>query len=242
MKELDYKDTILVHGATVPVVNNVVSDHMLQVMRKGFYEHIEVRTLRNILKKEDILLEVGAGIGVLSTVAATIVPPQNITVVEANPELAAVIAETHSLSGAEGIQVISGIGVGDSNLGEETFFLRKHFWASSLIPPATGEDVRQVSVPRIDLNAIIASQCPTVLAMDIEGAELGLLEQLDLRGLRALVIELHPKVYGLGGTDAIFQAMRKQGFVYDPTHSKGEGVVVFSKLDSQAESGLKNAS
>lgn len=236
MGHLDYKETILVHGATVPIVSNVISDHMLQVMKKGFYEHIEVRTIRNIFKKDDILLEVGAGIGVLSTVAATIAPPQSITVVEANPELAAVIAETHRLSGVDGIQILSGIGVADSSKGEETFYLRKHFWASSLLPPAAGEDVRQVAVPRIDLNAVIAARCPTVLAMDIEGAELGLLEHLDLRNLRALVIELHPKVYGLNGTDAIFQAMREQGFVYDPRHSKGEGVVVFSKLEQWAVS------
>lgn len=203
---------------------------MLQVMEKGHYEHVEVKTLRNMLEHDDIVLEIGAGVGVVSTAAAKIISPDNIVVVEANPELTALISETHCLSGVEGIKVISGVGVGDSNQGHETFYLRDNFWASSLIPPAVEEKVRAVTVPRIDLNSILLSLRPTVFVLDIEGAELELLGQLELNSCRSLILELHPKVYGLAGTDLIFKHMRKQGFVYDPVHSKGEGVVVFSRL------------
>lgn len=218
------------HGIRVPRIPGIMSDRMVRVMEQGRYESGEVRILRRLLRSEDSVLEIGGGVGVVSSAAAGIVGARNVLVVEANPDLAPVIAQTHRLNDLDGIEILSGIGVTDAAGGEAPFYLREDFWASSMEPPADGEAVREVSVPRIDLNAQLRARRPSVLVMDIEGAEAGLLPNLDLSSCRALVVELHPRVYGASGVDRLFAALRRQGFAYDAKNSRGGTVVCFARV------------
>jgi len=71
---------------------------------------------------------------------------------------------------------------------------------------------------------------PSVLVMDIEGGELDLLPTLDLSSCRALMIELHPRIYQLAGIDRCFATLQQKGFTYDAKNSRGGTVVVFSKI------------
>lgn len=98
MPKIKYDRIIETQGVKVPVVAEVISDRMVQVMEKGRYEAGEVKLLRKILRPNDTVLELGAGVGVVSCVAAFVTTPDRVTVVEANPYLVPVIRETHRLN------------------------------------------------------------------------------------------------------------------------------------------------
>lgn len=238
MKNVTYTDILEVHDIKVPNVTDVISPRMEQVIRKGRYEASEVRMLRKILRPRDRVLELGAGLGVVSTAAAMVTGPERVVVVEANPNLIPIISETHALNGVTGVRVMNGVGVGVPSTNEEsmTFYLRKDFWASSLEAPHEGESehVTSVSVPKIDLNVVLKEHRPSVFVLDIEGGELDLLPSLDLSSCRSVVIELHPKVYQLDGIARCFDALRTKGFAYDAKQSRGGTVVVFSRIKAPA--------
>jgi hypothetical protein len=74
----------------------------------------------------------------------------------------------------------------------------------------------------------IAALRPDVLICDIEGAEEMVLPLLDLSGLRAAIVELHPQYIGLRGVQKVFDAMNGGGLVYNPRRSNAK-VVTFSR-------------
>lgn len=236
MENVTYTDVLEVHDIKVPHVTDVISPRMEQVIRKGRYEASEVRLLRKILRPRDRVLELGAGIGVVSTAAAMVTGPDRVVVVEANPNLMPIISETHALNGVTGVRVLNGVGVSVPNDGTATFYLREDFWASSLEAPHEQETVQvtSVAVPKIDLNTILREHRPSVFVLDIEGGELDLLPGLDLSSCRSVVIELHPKVYQLDGIARCFDALRSKGFAYDAKQSRGGTVVVFSRIKAPA--------
>ena len=66
------------------------------------------------------------------------------------------------------------------------------------------------------LNLLLAEVQPTILVCDIEGGELGLFDDADLTGVRAVIIELHPKVYGADGTVAVETVLAGKGLFKVP--------------------------
>ncbi|RYI01264.1 MAG: hypothetical protein EON48_17220, partial [Acetobacteraceae bacterium] len=68
-----------------------------------------------------------------------------------------------------------------------------------------------VALPRVGVGALVKSLRPTVLICDIEGGELGLFDQIDLSSVRAMVIELHPLVYGRAGLQRTLGTLRAKG-------------------------------
>ena len=220
-------------GIKVPFVPSVISERMAEVIRKGRYEASEIKLLRKLLRATDRVLELGSGVGVVSTVAANIVGQHNVTTIEANPDLIQVIKETHKLNGFENIEVLHGVGTCNIASATTDFWKREHFWASSLSPLKNDPDsVQRIQVPLIDLNEVMRRHAPTVLVMDIEGGEIDLLSTLDLSTCRHVVIELHPRVYGLEGVDRCIQALSEQNMVYDAKRSRGGTVVVFSRVSA----------
>ncbi len=239
MTSISYTETIQTYGIRVPVVAPIINDRMRGVIESGRYERNEVRLLERIVTPDDRVLELGAGVGVVSTAAARKIGADRVTTIEANPDLIPLIRETHRLNAVEGIRLIHGVGLSAPEVPELPFYLRENFWASSLDwrrqdRRATG--LRTVSVPTIDLNSLMAEVAPTILVMDIEGGELELLDALDLRSVRAVIMEFHPRVYGQAGVSRIFDNLRIAGLAYDPMQSRGGTVVVFTRFAATATS------
>jgi FkbM family methyltransferase len=241
MAKPNYSETIEVHGVTVPVVLPVINDRMRAEIESGRYERGEVRAMQRLARADDVVLELGAGVGVVSTAAARVVGADRVVSVEANPELIPIIGETHRLSGVTGIRLLHGVGMPTpGDLQEIPFYLRENFWASSM--DSRREDrksgnVREAMVPVIDLNALIGDVRPTILAMDIEGGELPLARGLDLSPFRLVIMELHPRVYGHPGVAELFGRFADAGLTYDAKASRGGTVVVFSRYRQAVPTG-----
>lgn len=231
-----YSEVIECHGMRIPFVAEVISDRLRNLMVKNRYEGNEVRLLNDLLRPRDRVLDLGAGVGLVSAVAARITGPEAVVAVEANPELVPVIRETHRLNDVAGIRVINGVGVSGKAAGTVPFYVNEQFWSSSLSADRHGGEGLKavVDVPLVDLNALLAEHRPTVLSVDIEGGEIDLFDTLDLTGVRAIIMELHPRAYGNGGTARIMGALMRAGFVYDAKASRGGTVVVLTRFRNAA--------
>lgn len=172
----------------------------------GNYELAERRLLDRLLKVDDVVMELGTGLGLLSAAAAARVGSTNVYTYEANPQMEDAIRDTFTLNGVQPSVTFCMIGRKE---GESAFFVTGDFWSSSSLPP-TG-DARVVRVPMRSFDSELIRIRPTVLAIDIEGGELDLLRGADLLGVRALVMEVHVGVIGADGADEVRRSVEEAG-------------------------------
>ncbi len=207
---LDYRETITSSGIVIPFIPSIITPPIERQMRLDRYEGGESATLGAILRPGDRVLELGGGLGLVSTIAARTPGIGRIITVEANPELVPVIRETHRLNGVHGVELRNGIATAEDGR-DATFYLHRDFWASSMTPKRH-RHLRRVRVPRLSLHRLILELDPTVIVCDIEGGEQGLFADADLSRVRAMVMELHPKVYGREGMAEVLAPLAEQGF------------------------------
>jgi FkbM family methyltransferase len=193
----------------------------------------ESRMVDVVVQDDDVVLDLGAGLGLISTVAYKTYRAAAIHSYEADPRLPPLIAETHRLNGVRGVHVTHAAVTSDAAAvaaGSIRMHLRSSFWANSIHAPKGANTRRAVAVPVVSLAAIMQDVRPTVIFCDIEGAEVGLFDGVDLSGVRHVIVEVHPEVTGLGGVTRVFDALRAAGLVYDPWLSE-KAVPGFTRLE-----------
>jgi FkbM family methyltransferase len=206
---LSYADVIDIDGLRVPLVDGIVTDAILKPLKSGRYEKGERVFLAELLRPDDRVLDLGGGLGLVSATAARLVPEGQVLTVEAQPNLLPLIRETWALNGVTNARLRHGLIAPEGGAGG-TFYIRRDFWASSFEPDSRPY-VAKAEVPQISLADLIAEFRPTVICCDIEGAEEGLFDRADLSGVRAVILETHPKVYGEAARDGILSALASGG-------------------------------
>lgn len=207
-----------------PLDRAILPPRIRTLLREGTYEAKEATAVRKLVKEGDVVMELGAGIGFMSTLVATKTPAKSVHSFEANPQLMPYIAQVHAENNVTNAHVTNAV-LGEQN-GTTPFYIRKNFLASSLDPMDDAEDCTEVEVPSLDVNTVIKELQPSVLICDIEGAEADLLPKMDLTGLRGVVIETHPQWIGKTGMQKVFRCLDAAGLVFFPRWSHGK-VAVF---------------
>jgi hypothetical protein len=87
--------------------------------------------------------------------------------------------------------------------------------ASSLREGGSASERGAVRVPQLAVNALLARVEPTCLVIDIEGGEAELLPAIEWRGVRKLVLELHPHVIGEAKVRELTALIAAHGFRED---------------------------
>ena len=213
MALLKYDEILDVRGVKIPFVPEIITPKIERPMRAGRYEGGECASVLRLLQKGDRFLELGAGVGLLSATVAMAQKAASITVVEANPDIHPLIRETYRLNGVENVTLLNGAASTEAD-GVVDFYLHHDFWASSM-KPGRRPHVRKISIPRLNINSLLRDHNPTMIACDIEGGEVGLFDNADLSGVRAIVIEFHPKMYGEEGVQEIVTVLEGKGFVIE---------------------------
>lgn len=219
---LAYDEVIVSSGIKIPFVPSVITPKIERPMRNNRYEGGECAALRRILRPGDRVLELGAGVGLLSTVAGMIEGIESVTTIEANPDLIPLIRETHRLNDVTCVDLRNGVATAEAG-PEIDFYLRPDFWASSMEPDSR-PFTRAVKLRRYDLPSLIAEVKPTVIVCDIEGGEMGLFDAADLSGVRDMVVEFHPKVYGDKGVTRIMGILAAKGLTLAARNKEGSTV------------------
>jgi len=152
-------------------LHQIESSIIVSSILRGSYEADEASALRGWLKKDDRILELGAGFGFVTTLAAREAMNGHIVSYEANPHMVELAKETLQINRVTNAELRQGI-VGD-HAGTHSFFLSPNFWESSLTP---NSDWKEVIVPSFALETVLSEYEPTAVIMDIEGGEFELLQ------------------------------------------------------------------
>ncbi|KNG92395.1 FkbM family methyltransferase [Pseudaestuariivita atlantica] len=214
-------------GLKIPKHPQFTTGQVRGALRENRYELRESDAAQRIIRKEDVVLELGGGIGYMSALMAKICGAKHVHTFEANPALIPYMHEVHAANGIDNITIHHAL-LAQRKSKPVTFYVRRNFLASSMDRDNAEDIVSEHEVEVRGLNTTLKDLQPTVLMCDIEGAEAELLPHGDFSGLRAAIIETHPQWIGQHGVQAVFDAMHRAGLTYFPKASTGK-VVTFLK-------------
>ncbi|MCF8150352.1 MAG: FkbM family methyltransferase [Burkholderiaceae bacterium] len=196
------------HGIMLPVKHTQVSPGIAREIYLGDYEAKEIEIISRRLAVDDIVFEVGAGLGFLSAYCAKRTGGERVFAYEANPELIPLIRETHARNGVAPTLINALLAKGE---GEREFHLEDDFWASS----AHRTGGRAITVKQLDLNSELARIKPGFLIVDIEGGEAEFFAGAELATVNKICVETHPDVLGDRVLSEMFAGLVAKGFALD---------------------------
>ena len=197
-------------GVRLPIKHPAITAPILKDIFFGVYESKEAELVTKKIAADDMVMEIGAGIGFLSALSAKVVGSARVFAYEANPRLMAVIKQVHDIN--QVAPTVSNVLLGEGD-GECTFWLEKDYWASSLIQGS--QDATSIRVRQIDLNQEIQRIRPSFMILDIEGGEYEFLRHARLDPIRKIVIEVHPHVLGYARISEMLGWLFAAGFALD---------------------------
>lgn len=226
--DLDKTETINSDGILFPNDPQFISSRIAKLLKRGNYEEREATAVRQVLRRGDRVLELGGGIGFMSSLIGRSRPPSEFHVYEGNPKLVPFIRRVHELNNLDNITVHNTLLSVDAT-DDIPFYIRKDFLGSSMDRDNDPDTIIETAmVPQKPFSEVVNTLQPTFLVCDIEGAERMLLPTADLSCLRAAVVELHPQWIGQDGVQEVFDAFNKAGLTYFARSSHGK-VVTFKK-------------
>src|SRR2546430_14951539 len=131
-------------------VESHMSPQVEATVSRDRYEQDELRLIEQVLSPDDVVLEVGAGIGLVSAYCAKRLGSSRVFAYEANPDLEACIRETYALNQVQPALEMCAVG---ADAGTVTLYRDRHLWASSVVRPSGR--VRPVEVPVTALSEIV---------------------------------------------------------------------------------------
>ena len=216
-------------GLRFPDDSSVLTPRLRRLLRSRRYEAGEANAVRALVGPDDVALELGAGIGFMSTLMAKSCKAREVHSFEANPRLIRYIRQVHALNGVSQVKLTNAL-LG-ARKGKATFYERDDLLASSLDPDPPGVGAAVIATHEVEvlnIKTVMRAIKPTALICDIEGAEATLLPLADLSTVRVAVLELHPQWIGKDGVQAVFDAFHKHGLTFYPKLSEKK-VVAFRR-------------
>jgi FkbM family methyltransferase len=210
-------------GVLIPIVPGIFSENITKAVQEGHYESHEVALLDSLIQPGEVILEIGAGCGFISAYCAKNPNTKQVFCVEANPNMIDVIKLTHEINGVEATVFNEVLGKVD---GETDFYVHPDFWGSG-----THNFLgRPIKVKATSFQSRLNQIRPTMLIIDIEGGEESLFEDVDLTGVKKIMVELHQPTIGRRGVKKMFDLLSAQDYHYEVPHSYFS-VVTFSHVD-----------
>ena len=214
-------------GVVIPPDPAVITPAIREAILDGRFEAEESIQIPHIVRPGDRVLEIGAGIGFISTLVSRQRRVARVIAVEANPFLLDYMSRLHALNRVRKVRRVNAV-LTNEDKASATFYLRRDFWMGSLSADPNPY-VGTVEVPTMNLDALLRDEAIDLVVCDVEGAEAVLFQGADLSGVDRIFLEMHDHVTGLSGVRGLFATLAGHGFVYDPRHSLGS-VVLFQKL------------
>lgn len=205
---------VICKGLKFPKDGHFITGQLRAALRENRYEAKESQCVLKLVRDDDIVMELGAGIGFMSTLVASRRKIKSVHTFEANPSLIPYIHSVHEANELTNAHVTHAI-LGKRK-GTADFYVRQNLLSSSMEPLEgdTEENTEKVKVDVLNADHTLKEIGANILIADIEGAEAVLLPEMDLSGLRGAMIELHPQYIGPEGVNAVFRAMMDAGLAY----------------------------
>lgn len=205
MLDANTKGYVVVNGLTLFIDENV-SLLILRAIINGNYEKQEFQLAQETISSDDIVLELGAGIGFLASSISS--QCKKYISYEANPKLLPLIKKSREKNNSN-FEIFNGVMLDQD--GSVEFYVTHNYMAGSLIKPL--EESTAVQVKSFDKNKILNKEKPTALIVDIEGGELNFFRNLRLESVRKILIEIHPKVLEDKELCELYNIFLSNGFI-----------------------------
>lgn len=216
LKQLIQPKTVEIEGVRLKVPS-LASAVIREAIYQGSYEATELRLVKARLREDDVVMEIGTGLGLLSAYCAQRIGNDRVFTFEANPELEQPIRENYRLNKVSPNLKMNLVG---KQAGWETLYVGDNFWSSSIFDKPQG--AKPVLVPAVSFNETVRAIDPSFLIVDIEGGEINLVEYADFHNIRKLLIEIHSWVLSPGQIETVKAALDQQGFHLVEAASKDE--------------------
>lgn len=141
-------------GIILDVPDSLLTDKIREKLERKEYEADEARAVRMRLKPGSRVLELGGGIGYVSSFLAGTTRPDRVSKVEANIEIVEIIRHNLMLNKAPDVTVVHGAVVGDIDEDKVLFRPGKAFWGSSLAKD-NDETSSQVEGPALKFSFLL---------------------------------------------------------------------------------------
>ncbi len=197
---------VVLNGIKLPIANTF-SKNVLASLYSGDYENTECQFVKNHIRSDDVVMELGTGIGYISSFCARKIGSNRIITYEANPTLENHIRHTYALNNVSPNLHLSILG---DKEGSKSFFLSDNFWSSSIIQRQSN-DV-EIQMPMKSFNHELRKNNPTFLIIDIEGGEFDLFHYIEFYNVEKILIEIHVNIIGKEKADFVCSALRAAGF------------------------------
>lgn len=209
--EVMYDDKVIPFRGVNLIRSDIISNRVFQKIINGKYEYQEIDTALQTVSDDDIVLELGASLGAMSTVINVYKHPKHYLAVEANKDLINIMKKNHELNNVNQCEIIHGV-VAIQPEDWTNFYINKHSWSSSLIP--FPNPLRIDKVKMYDINTILNESKSTYIICDIEGGEYSLFnKEICLDHVRKICIEFHIK--NINDTLNICSLFKERGFKTD---------------------------
>jgi FkbM family methyltransferase len=172
------------------------------------YEMADLELLSRHGRQGDRLMVLGGGIGVTAALGAR-VTKSPVVVVEANDAFHPIIARQVRLNGGT-VEMVHGAVVADVARhpgGQVAFTVAEEFWFSRI-----GESAASRLVPARSLDDLCEAHEPSLILIDIEGAEADILTRPVPACVRTLVVEIHTPDFGEARTAEVVSSLFADGF------------------------------
>lgn len=196
-----------------------LTPEMIQALQDGSFAATEVRSALAAIRPADRVLQLGAGAGAVAAAIARNCRPAAILSFERDPRLVAQARALHRHNGLEDRitlrhgEVLADPGACDSvDLGPAAL---------------SGTGMSDVPVTRHD--RLRRAFLHNVIILNIDGAERAFLRHANLSGVRLVLVDLHPDLYGRDGVRDCRRALGRAGYERDLGLSGAE-VDVFRRV------------
>lgn len=228
-KTIDPEGFIKSRALKFPKDGNYLTGKVRGLLREGNYERDLTTAALKVVRADDRVLDLGCGLGFVAGMIAKRRKVAEIHGYDGNPAL---LTYAEAMLATNGI---SNVTLTHAVLGKRKstvpFYVRAPFAASSL-KGDEDDGSTETTVDMLNAKTVMSSVKPTVVLCDIEGGEADLLDDLPLKGVRQLVVKLHPSLIGHDGTLRVFAAATKAGLAYNPRVSAGR-IVCFMADESE---------
>jgi FkbM family methyltransferase len=164
------------------------------------WENENRKAIKEYIRPEDRVLELGGGIGIVSCfINKRLRDSSAHTVVEANPDLIPIIRRNGELNGC-GFKVLNRV------YGDSTFYRHEDFYRSST-EYKTNDPIQVQSLSPAEMKGY------TVLVSDIEGMEIKLLQSKEIVNFERVIVEFDTQDIGDAGVQATIANLKTHRMV-----------------------------
>jgi len=202
-----HPNVIKVHGVFVPAKGPGITEGIRYSLYKESYESAECELIQEALRKGDVYLEIGCGLGLVSALACQQTDESNVFCYEPVPDTVQLAKTTFQKNGISPNLVEVALVADDRE--DVMLYIGAAFWSSSLWDRKSGQTI---NVPARRLHTEIMRIQPDVVLMDGEGAEAVLVQEIAGWPPRDLILEMHPHVIGVKETARLWEVLKELNF------------------------------